>query len=354
MDNDLAAFESLPSILGAFETFHETVMFDRSGKLQGGLPDDLGPALKRLEAAAGGLRASPLASTLREALGHLRNAEQALAKPGPDPSLSFLQQRREYAQALHRLYPARRELPGLAPFWLLPSVLGEREALERQSADNDAPVGIVEGAEGEGHGAYTLYVPESYTPSTPWPIIVALHGAYGRGEEYLFSWLRPAKSRGFLVLAPNSSDVTWSILRPPRDADAVLAALDAVCGRYAVDPERVFLTGLSDGGTFTYLTGLPHAQRFAGIAPIAGDFHAMMDPMLRRKLGQTLPILIVHGARDPIFPVRSIRSAFELMSHLEYDVSYEELPEWGHAYPYSIHERLVLPWFESLAPASPQ
>ena len=130
----------------------------------------------------------------------------------------------------------------------------------------------------------------------------------------------------------------------------MLAVVDVVEERYAVDPARVFLTGLSDGGTFTYLTALPNAERFTGIAPVAADFHAMMDPMLRRKMGQNLPILIVHGARDPIFPVRSIRSAYELMSHLEYEVSYEELPDWGHAYPYSIHERLVLPWFESLAP----
>ena len=212
-------------------------------------------------------------------------------------------------------------------------------------------MGLLEQPSGERHAAYSLYVPEAYTPSRQWPVIVALHGAYGRGREYLLSWLRPAKSRGYLVVAPSSADVTWSILRPHRDAGAILAVVDDVASRYAIDPSRVLLTGLSDGGTFTYLAGLPNAPRFAALAPVAGDFHAMMDPMLRRKLGQNLPILIVHGARDPIFPVRSIRSAVELMSHLDYQVDYEELPDWGHAYPYSIHERLVLPWFEAL-PAS--
>ena len=345
---DAAAFESLPLVLGAFETFHETVLFDRSGTLQGGLPEALPDQIKQLESAVAALDATPVATSLTQAVGHLRNAEQALAKTAPDPSIAFLQQRREYCQALRILYPLRQSIPGLAPYWLLPGVLGERDALETPASDCEAPVGLMERDAGSGHGAYTLYVPENYTPSRSWPVVVALHGGYGRGEEYVFSWLRPAKSRGFLVLAPSSSDVTWSILRPPVDAGAILAALDDAGQDYAIDPKRVFLSGLSDGGTFTYLAALPNAERFAGIAPVAGDFHAMMDPMLRRKMGQTLPILIVHGARDPIFPVRAIRSAYELMSHLEYDVRYEELPDWGHAYPYSIHERLVLPWFESL------
>ncbi len=347
-NEQLLPFRALPHILGAFETFHETVLFDRSGKIQGGLPDDVGPGLGALEDALEHLGDEGVYEPLREAVQYLRQAEQTLRKPSADPSVAFLEQRRDYCRALRTLYPIRGEIPELAPYWLLPSVLGERDALEAPSPDADAAVGLVSVPSSSAHPRATLYVPESYTPSKRWPVVIALHGAYGHGEEYVFSWLRPAKSRGFLVIAPNSADVTWSILQPPRDANAILALLDNVAGQYAIDPDRILLTGLSDGGTFTYLTGLPNEDRFRALAPIAGDFHAMMDPMLRRKMGQALPTLIVHGALDPIFPVRSIRSAVELMSHLEYEVTYEELPEWGHAYPYSIHERLVLPWFEDL------
>lgn len=349
MSNEhLLPFRSLPYVLGAFETFHENVLFDRSGSIQGGLPEDVGASIGTLEEALEGVSGEPWGEPLREAVQSLRQAEQALRKPSADPSVAFLEQRREYSRALRLLYPIRASIPDLAPFWLLPSALGEREVLDPPAAEADPEVGLVDLAPGPGFPRSSLFVPESYTPSRQWPVVVALHGAYGRGDEYLFSWLRPAKSRGYIVVAPNSTDVTWSILQPPRDANAVIALLDHVAHLYSIDRERVLLTGLSDGGTFTYLTGLPNEERFRAIAPIAGDFHAMMDPMLRRKMGQSLPILIVHGARDPIFPVRSIRSAVELMSHLEYQVTYEELPDWGHAYPYSIHERLVLPWFESL------
>jgi len=44
------------------------------------------------------------------------------------------------------------------------------------------------------------------------------------------------------------------------------------------------------------------------------------------------------------------RQTNELLKSLGYNLKYEELPEWGHALTYSINERLVMPWFESLPP----
>ena len=76
--------------------------------------------------------------------------------------------------------------------------------------------------------------------------------------------------------------------------------------------------------------------------------HAAADPMLRAGTGKELPIFVIHGVQDFIFPVTFTRSTNALMKHLGYNLKYEELPEWGHALPYSINERLVLPWFESL------
>ena len=112
--------------------------------------------------------------------------------------------------------------------------------------------------------------------------------------------------------------------------------LEEVCGVYAVDRDRVFLSGLSDGGTFTYLFGLSRPDMFGGIAPIAGDFHGMMDDMLREEQGKGLPIYIVHGALDHIFPVDSIRKGHALLARLGYDARYQELPDWGHSYCSSI------------------
>ena len=124
--------------------------------------------------------------------------------------------------------------------------------------------------------------------------------------------------------------------------------LSEVTNKYSIDPARVYLTGLSDGGIFTYILGLERSQLFRGLAPIAGALHPAVDPMLRQGRGKDTPMLVIHGVQDFIFPVAFTRQTSDLLQKIGYQVTYKELPEWGHAYPYSINERMVLPWFESL------
>jgi phospholipase/carboxylesterase len=199
-------------------------------------------------------------------------------------------------------------------------------------------------------GAYSLYVPENYSAQRRWPLIICLHGGYGEGYEYIWTWLRSARSRGYILLSPKSLEETWTMTMGSVDTRSVMRMLEEVAAGYAVDASRVYLTGLSDGGIFTYIMGLERHEMFSGIAPVAGALHMGADPMLRTRTGAELPIFVVHGVHDFIFPVSYTRQANELLSSLGYNLKYEELPEWGHAFPYSINERLVLPWFESLPP----
>ena len=284
---------------------------------------------------------------------HVSNAgESFLGAEQRTYSLTAMDMRRSLCRGLHVLYGIRSQTPALAEYWLLPDAAERQEALESPSPGSDAPVGVMHRRRAEPLADYSLYVPESYTPEHPWPLIVCLHGAYGRADHHVWSWLRPAKSRGYMVMAPKSLDATWSILQPDIDIGSVTGMLEEVCAAYSVDRSRVYLTGLSDGGTFTYLLGLSRPDLFAGIAPVAGDLHGMMDGMLRRKQGIELPIYIVHGAHDHIFPVATIRSGHELLTRLGYNSRYEELPDWGHSYCSFVNEQLVMPWFEGLSQAA--
>ena len=286
------------------------------------------------------------------AIRHCNNASESFLQPsGNDFSVAFLNSRRSLCRGMNLLYEIRADLPTLQRYWLLPEALPNRDELETTSPDADAPVGVIHNRRRDD-ADYSLYVPENYTPQQNWPLIICLHGAHGRGDDYIWSWLRAAKSNGYMLLSPKSVDVTWSVLRPMLDVSSITAMFREVCATYAVDKSRVYLSGLSDGGTFTYLFGLESAGMLTGIAPIAGDFHPMMDGMLRLKQGKDLPIYIVHGAHDTSFKVESIRSGHELLTNLGYNATYKELPDWGHAYTTSINEQLVLPWFESLAPKS--
>ena len=260
----------------------------------------------------------------------------------------FLRSRQSWCQGLYLLYELREQLPALQQYWVTAEALPAWQQLETRAPGLTVPVGFIHQGRTNTHHEYSLYVPENYTPQQDWPLVVCLHGGYGQGNEYIWTWLRPAKSNGYLLLSPKSIGPTWSVLQPPLDIRSIQAMLTQVCETYNVDRKRVYLSGLSDGGTFSYIFGLASAELFAGIAPIAGDFHPMMDPLLRQKKGIETPFLVVHGAHDAIFPIETARQACQLFERIGYKVTYRELPDWGHAYPYRINEQIVLPWFAAL------
>ena len=217
-----------------------------------------------------------------------------------------------------------------------------------QHAPDGITRGFIQQKRNQERSDYTLYIPEDYMPDKPMPLIVALHGGYGQGYEYVWTWLRPARSHGYIVLAPKSLGNTWDMTVDSSDTHSVLKMISEVTSEYSIDPARVYLTGLSDGGIFTYIFGLEQSQLLRGLAPIAGALHPAVDPMLRQGRGKNVPMLVIHGVQDFIFPVAFTRQTSDLLQKIGYHVTYEELPEWGHAYPYAINERMVLPWFESL------
>ena len=349
------AEEQLLRFLRTFESIQEHIQFGKIGDSQAELQAVTGDMFSTLADELAAL-SPPDALTefhagFTAALAQCAGAATAFLEPGgKDFSLAFLQSRWALCKGMNLLYELRAHTPTLQEYWLLPEALPQRDALEARTPDAGAPVGLMHTKRTDAHAAYSLYVPENYDPHKEWPLIICLHGGYGRGEDYIWAWLRPAKSKGYLLLSPKSVDVTWSVLQPPLDVESISRMFDEVCASYAVDKSRVYLSGLSDGGTFTYMLGLSRPDMFTGIAPIAGDFHAMLDPMLRRKQGQDLPLYIVHGVHDFIFPVATIRQGYELLSHIGYNATYEELPDWGHAYTSRINEKLVLPWFEGLEP----
>lgn len=343
----------LVHFLQAFETLQEEIHPARLGESQTQFRQAIGERFPTLTAELAALSPPPAEKDFHEkltkAVTFCVDAYTAfLGGAGRQFAEAFLKSRQALCRGLYLLYEVRTRLPAVQAYWVLPEARSSLAPLEAQTPGLTAPVGFVHKERTDTRAEYSLYVPEYYTPQRSWPLIVCLHGGYGHGNEYIWTWLRPAKSKGYLLLAPKSVGPTWSALNPPVDTRSVLAMLEDVRTAYAVDRRRIYLTGLSDGGIFTYLLGIAQAQLFAGLAPVAGELHPMVDPLLRQKQGRDVPLLIIHGAKDFIFPVQSVRSAQGLLTKLGYNVTYHELPDWGHAYPYRINEQIVLPWFASL------
>ena len=352
------AEDKLVHFLRTFETMQEEIHLSRIADAQAQLRAAVGDLFTALPAELSTLSPPESLTDRSRAAFHAKLSEAVvcfadayacfLSGAGPNFGQAFLRSRQAFCKGLYLLYEIRAELPALQQYWVLPAALPALAALEAKTPGVEVPVGFTHKQGTNQHAEYSLYVPEHYTPQQTWPLIVCLHGGYGRGDDYIWTWLRPAKSKGYLLLSPKSVGPTWSALNPPVDSRSILAMLEDVCATYAVDRKRIYLTGLSDGGIFTYVLGLAHAQLFAGIAPVAGELHPMVDPLLRRSQGKEVPILIVHGAQDSIFSVEFTRQTHALLKKLGYNVTYQELPDWGHAYTYTINETLVLPWFESL------
>jgi phospholipase/carboxylesterase len=216
------------------------------------------------------------------------------------------------------------------------------EQLETPAIGNKQPTGFLHRPAERKRGEYSLYVPENYDASWEWPLIVCLHGGMGRGGDYIWTWLRPAKSKGYFLLSPKSLGPTWSLIGEDYDRESVLAMMGEVRSQYRIDNRKILLTGLSDGGSYGLTLGLNHPEHFSGLASIAGVLQTDADP---QQVGN-LSILIVHGRQDYIFPVGMARTAYAHLQQQGLRVTYQELPDWGHAFPYTIHARIVLPWFE--------
>lgn len=183
------------------------------------------------------------------------------------------------------------------------------------------PVGILPSqrirVKGEPY-EYGLYVPQSYDPSSSFPLIICLHGAGFSGDSYLERWV-PRLKQGYILACPTISMGAWWTRQ---GEDLVLATLHAVRSRYHIDPDRVFLTGMSNGGTGAWIIGMHHAPLFAGIAPMAGGIHKVLYPLLD-NLKQT-SVYVIHGVQDQIMPVWLSRELVKEMKRRNIKYVYRE------------------------------
>ncbi|HKY49927.1 MAG TPA: phospholipase, partial [Candidatus Limnocylindria bacterium] len=166
---------------------------------------------------------------------------------------------RRLARVQEGLYPLAPAFDAISRFFLEPSARADDERLGRlregSLRDGEPRVGVLHASnDRKERGGFSLYAPESSDGATPMPLIVALHGGSGHGRDFLWTWVREARTRGMLVLSPTARDRTWSIMgRDDIDAPALLEMFGFVTERYPVDRARVLLTGMSDGGTYALL-----------------------------------------------------------------------------------------------------
>jgi len=240
---------------------------------------------------------------------------------------------RHAPRAQEALYPLAASLPPVSSFFLDPALREDSALLARLSAPNENTGILHDHNEPRSRGGFSLYVPEYYTPDRAWPLVMALHGGSGNGRGFLWSWLRDARSHGAILVAPTATGNTWALMGEDADTGNLARILDAVRSRWNVDPTRLLLTGMSDGGTFCYVTGLASASPFTHLAPVSATFHPLMAEMADADRLRGLPVYLVHGRLDWMFPVQVARQTRDALAAAGADVTYRELDDLSHCYP---------------------
>lgn len=309
-----------------------------------GQPEDIlaatGPKLGKWPEHLGSLRTA-LETASDQVLTSFTRLREA-AEQGDGTRLAY-RALRGLPLAEEALYPFAAQMAPISRYFLQNAMRGDGGLLERlaQGSGRD-DVGVAHFSNEPGsRGGFSLYVPETYAPDVAAPLVMALHGGGGNGRGFLWSWLRDARSRGAILIAPTAVGETWAISGPDRDTPNLSRILEFVMGRWNIDPSRRLLTGMSDGGTFSYVSGLESGSPFTHLAPVAAAFHPMLAQMADQKRLSGLPLFIGHGVLDWMFQVDMAREAHSALSAAGADVTYREIADLSHTYPRELNAEIM-------------
>ena len=167
--------------------------------------------------------------------------------------------------------------------------------------------------------SYRLYVPNIYNGSESVPLVFNLHG-YGSDafQQEFYGDFRPiADTANFILVHPDgTNDITgtafWNAFGSPTetvdDIGFLSALIDTLAEEYNIDMNRVYSTGMSNGGFMSYTLACQLSERIAAIASVTGT---MVTPNLNACNAQhPMPVMQIHGTADPTVPYNGNAQGF--------------------------------------------
>jgi polyhydroxybutyrate depolymerase len=155
---------------------------------------------------------------------------------------------------------------------------------------------------------YLLYVPKSYDPARPAPLVISMHGAglWGAAHMEMSQWNAVADEQGLLVVYPSGvrgggprvwrSGVGDS---SEKDVRFIAELIDTLRSFYSVDPTRIYADGLSNGGGMAFLLSCTMSDRIAAVGLVAS---AHFLPWSACKDQRAVPMIAFHGTDDRFTP----------------------------------------------------
>ena len=156
---------------------------------------------------------------------------------------------------------------------------------------------------------YTTYAEGISSNQTPAPVLLVLHGAGSSIQSMIqatnFNVI--AGDAGFLVVYPEGYQALWNfgseceMAHPerPDDIHFIKYVLDELGKKYNIDEKRIYVTGFSMGGYFTYYLAAKMPNTFAAIAPVAATMPRYLSNIQNVK---SIPVLVELGTKDSSVP----------------------------------------------------
>lgn len=159
---------------------------------------------------------------------------------------------------------------------------------------------------------YLMYLPNNFEKATPTPMVFALHGGGGTGENFedvvsSGTLTVAAEARGIILVMPDGIDKRWNDGRTEHfggdrmydDLGFISALIDKMIEDYGVDSSRVYATGISNGGLMSFRLALDLSDKIVAIAPVT----AQISKAVESKVPDfPVSLMLVNGVEDPLVP----------------------------------------------------
>ena len=156
---------------------------------------------------------------------------------------------------------------------------------------------------------YILYVPEIYDGSTAVPLVLNFHGFGSSASQQMFygDFRDIADTEGFLLVHPEGTTFIgnqfWNVGFPGLssnidDVGFTEALIDELATLYAIDLDRVYATGMSNGGFMSFLLACQLSEKIAAVASVTGSM--TQDTFDDCNAQHPTPVLQIHGTDDGV------------------------------------------------------
>jgi len=193
---------------------------------------------------------------------------------------------------------------------------------------------------------YMMHVPIAYRGDEPFPLLIYLSGGGGQAFDGALTADDVLGHSGYLAVYPHASGAMWWEQKPTAMVQALLLE---ILRTYNVDSNRVYLAGFSNGATGALYYGTLWPERFAAIALLMGaGVKSPRGEEVPLKNLSNLPILLLHGDKDPIIPSSASVMTYDELRALHPRVASELhiLKGRGHELTLSSDDGLTMPFLQ--------